>query len=321
MLLKLRTIARRILGRRGTFMLRNTLATILAPLLPCSDDYGKEKGITAIMITYNDPDWIEPAILSIKDVVNEYVVVDSSTDETPQIIERIREEHGLSIKLYRMHPGNLSETRNFALKHTNYKWVLIWDSDFVANDNIKLLREIIETIDRCSHYLIYFPLILLCVDFKHLCPNIYHVEHWLYTWSPKLRYARIGVHDSLIAPAYMYKAMYIDKPLGFHITFRHPYRIAVKRLAWKKPWTDEYLAKGLTYEDIAKIKAKELYGTDKLECIGMRFLMNELKQCPEYDESKYGPLPSILKPYIKRYEKLLKELADECKDYLCSEST
>ena len=43
-----------------------------------------------MVITYNEEDWIEPSILSIKDLVDEYVIMDSSTDRTPDIIERVK---------------------------------------------------------------------------------------------------------------------------------------------------------------------------------------------------------------------------------------
>jgi glycosyltransferase involved in cell wall biosynthesis len=60
-----------------------------------------------MVITYNEEDWIEPSILSIKDLVDEYIVMDSSTDKTPEIVERVKSEHGLNIKLRRIPPGNI----------------------------------------------------------------------------------------------------------------------------------------------------------------------------------------------------------------------
>jgi cellulose synthase/poly-beta-1,6-N-acetylglucosamine synthase-like glycosyltransferase len=98
-ILNLRAIARRILGRRGTFLLRNTVSEIAFRIGYYEDPRSRPQGISAMVITYNEEDWIEPSILSIKDLVDEYVIMDSSTDRTPDIIERVKSEHGLNIRL------------------------------------------------------------------------------------------------------------------------------------------------------------------------------------------------------------------------------
>ncbi|MCX8199224.1 MAG: hypothetical protein N3E36_04240, partial [Sulfolobales archaeon] len=70
-------LVRRILGRRGVFLLRNIVSglTYYAGLYEYADSTGRGNGISALMCTYNEEDWVEAAVLSVKDLVDEYVAV------------------------------------------------------------------------------------------------------------------------------------------------------------------------------------------------------------------------------------------------------
>ena len=295
---------RKILGRRGTFLLRNIISTIAfhLHLIPPATSTSKKKCISAMTLTCNDPDWLEPSLLSIKDLVDEYVVIDSSTDETPEILKKLRDKYNLNMKIIYLPPGNLVKARNLGLQNVSCKWVLIWDSDFVAKPEMgTVIKSLLKNLDEKYYYLIYWPMIRICGDLFHVSTNPYHIEHWLYTWSPKLKYTKINKHDTLIAPITMYKAILINKPLGVHIYVRTPKRIAIKYLTWKKPWTQKLLNKGYSLEEIAKMKAKEMFGTEDLEEVGRILLKNTSKtKVKPYDEKLFGPYPEILKHYANR---------------------
>lgn len=298
-----RVFVRKILGRKGTFFLRNVLSHIFikSGFVEPANKVSKANGISAMVLTCNDPDWIEPALLSIKDLVDEYVVIDSSTDETPEIIMGVKEMYGLNLRMYRTPPGDVVKARNLGLRKANYKWILIWDSDFIAKPEIaREIKKLIYGLDSKYYYLVYWPMIKLCGDLFHLCREIFHVEHWLYTWSPKLKYRRLGMHDSLIAPLTMYKAVTINKPLGYHlVTVRNPVKIAIKRLTWKQRDAEELLKQGLSIEEVAKKKARKLYNTDDLEELGRMFIAESISNLPCYDKEIFGDYPYILKKYVK----------------------
>lgn len=304
LLKKLRVFARRLLGRKGTFLLRNTISTLFVDLglVEKASSIGKDDCVSAMVLTYNDPDWLEPSILSVKDLVYEYVVVDSSTDETPKILMELRDTYNLNMRIVRLPPGDLVKARNTGLNNVSCRWVLIWDADFIAKPELVTeIKRLIAQLDNKYYYLVYWPMIKICGDLFHVCRDVYHIEHWLYTWSPKLRYEEIDGHDSLIAPLTMYRAIMISKPLGYHIVdVRNPKRIAIKHLVWKKPWLREYLAKGYSIEEVAKLKAREIYGTDDLEEIGRRIMRKEAEKLPVYDKSVFGDYPEILKRYVRK---------------------
>jgi glycosyltransferase involved in cell wall biosynthesis len=294
LILSLRAIARRILGRRGTFLLRNMVSEIAFRIGYYEDPRSRPQGISAMVITYNEEDWIEPSILSIKDLVDEYIVMDSSTDKTPEIVERVKNEHGLNIKLRRIPPGNIVATRNEALKNSSYRWILVWDGDFVLyDDKAKIVRNLIQNLDPRKHYLVYWPMIQLCGDLHHLCGNYIHIEHWLYTWSSRTRYAYIGARDSLIAPLRLYKPIIITEPLGLHIQARKPKRTAIKHLWYKHR---EYFEKNREDpEKIAREIALNTFGTEDLNEIGKRLIKDIVVNLQEYK----GPYPGVLLRYLK----------------------
>jgi len=303
--LSLRIYVRKILGRKGTFFLRNVLSTITIGLrlIETADKLDKKEGITAMVCTYNDPDWIEPSLVSIKDLVNEYLVIDSSTDETPDIIKSVGETYGLNIRLYRIPPGDLVAARNLVLEKTSYKWILHWDIDFVAKPElIDFIKNLLNELNPKYYYLIYWPHIQFCGDLSHLCNQVYHVEHWLFTWSPKLYYKWLGRYDSLIAPIYMYKAIYIDKPLSLHLrSVRNPVRLAFKHLWWRfREEFNKLAGRNIDLMEYARKKALEVYNTDDLEELGKRLIEKQVSTLKEYDTRVYGEYPKILLDYLRK---------------------
>jgi hypothetical protein len=86
----------------------------------------------------------------------------------------------------------------------------------------KYIRGFIEGLDKRRYYLVYWPLILLCGDLRHVCSEVYHIEHWLFTYSSRLTYKYLTIQgkpfEHLITPLTLYKAAMINKPMGLHLT-------------------------------------------------------------------------------------------------------
>ncbi len=301
-------LLRRALGRRWVFLLRDVFSGLAyrTGLYEYADSTGREEGISALMITYNEEDWVEPAILSAKDLVDEYVVVDSSSDKTPVIIGELAEAHGLRVKLFRMPPGDIAAAKMVALKNSSYKWLMQMDADIVFYERVvKVVRELIKGLDSRRHYLIYWKYLLLCGDIYHVCSsNPYHVEHWLFTYSSKLTYKYLdygGTYfETLIAPLKLYKPILIDEVLGVHLTgVRRPEKLALKhiRLKHRRELLEE-IGKGLSIDEALAKVAKQAHGVDDLRELGEKLLREAVEKLPKYDEEKYGPLPKALIEYL-----------------------
>jgi len=299
---RLWVLGRRLLGRRGTFLLRNFLAELNFVFGSYEDPRSRPFGVSAMVYTYNEEDWVVEALLSAKELVDEYVVVDSSTDRTPELVMKLRDE-GLNIRLYRIPPGDLVSARTLAIKEAKYRWILYLDADFIFYDWApKYLRKYIEGLDERKHYLIYWPWIGICGDLRHKCgEGAYHIEHWLFTYSSKLKYKYLYVGktpmETLIASLKLYKVLYIDKPLGLHLGgVRRPSRLAIKHLWWM--FRDEYqkeISRGVNPEEFFKRKAKEAYGIEDLEEVGRRLISDIIKSLPTYD----GEYSTLLLKFLK----------------------
>ena len=59
----------------------------------------RENGISVRITVKNEAEWIELNLISIKDFADEIVIVDASTDETPEIIEKVASRYDLNLKL------------------------------------------------------------------------------------------------------------------------------------------------------------------------------------------------------------------------------
>jgi len=299
---RLWVFGRRLLGRWGTYLLRNFLAELNFMLGNYEDPRSRPFGVSAMVCTYNEEDWVVEALLSAKELVDEYVVVDSSTDRTPELVMMLRDD-GLNIRLYRVPPGDLSTARALAIRKSKYRWILHLDADFIFYDWApKYLRKFIEELNEKKHYLIYWLWIILCGDLRHKCSEkAYHIEHWLFTYSNTLNYKDLMINgkpsDHLIAPLRLYKVIYINKVLGLHLGgIRKPLRLAVKHLWWM--FRDEYqreVTSGVNPEEFFRRKAKEVYSTDDLEEVGKKLINEMVKSLPLYN----GEYPSLLLKYLR----------------------
>lgn len=99
--------------------------------------YNKVMKISACIITYNEEDRIEGALESLKDVVDEIIVVDAcSTDRTPQILQ----SH--NVKFFQRKWEGYSSQKNFAISQASYPWILSIDAD--ERLSAELRKEILQ---------------------------------------------------------------------------------------------------------------------------------------------------------------------------------
>jgi glycosyltransferase involved in cell wall biosynthesis len=91
-----------------------------------------DRSIIVIMPLYNGAHWVEEAIRSVLAQTlqpNEFIVVDDgSTDNGPEIVERLAAKHPL-IRLMRKANGGQSAARNFAVRHSTSAFIALIDQD------------------------------------------------------------------------------------------------------------------------------------------------------------------------------------------------
>ncbi len=181
--------------------------------------------LSVAMIVKDEEHNIRRALESVKEVVDEIVVVDTgSKDRTPQIVKEYTD------KLY-FHEwrNDLSEARNFSLQFPTCEWVLILDADEEASREFReKIRDFLEKLPQDVNT-VYVPILsYLDWDFKRTeiasvprifrngtvhFENIVHEQpvykpkvvhapfmllHYGYIWSRKLRKQKYERNASLI---------------------------------------------------------------------------------------------------------------------------
>jgi tetratricopeptide (TPR) repeat protein len=106
--------------------------------------------LSLCMIVKNEQRWLEGCLDSVKELVDEMIIVDTgSGDNTIEIARRF------GAKVFD-HPwsGDFSEARNLSLGYATGDWVLVLDADEkIAQGDAKLIRHLMET-SRVDGYLL-----------------------------------------------------------------------------------------------------------------------------------------------------------------------
>ena len=103
-----------------------------------------KKSISLCMIVKNEEEFLAQCLESVKDLVDEMIIVDTgSTDRTVEIAK----SYGAEMYYFEWN-GSFSEARNFGLSHATCEWVLQLDADEVLEKaDIPILKSVIETKD------------------------------------------------------------------------------------------------------------------------------------------------------------------------------
>ncbi len=109
--------------------------------------------ITLLIPTKNEAERIAKCILSVKELANEIIVVDSySTDDTVNIAE------SLGAKVIKREFDNYSSQKNWAITQTSNDWILLLDADEYLTDELhQEIDDLIksENLEKSNAYWIY----------------------------------------------------------------------------------------------------------------------------------------------------------------------
>jgi glycosyltransferase involved in cell wall biosynthesis len=105
--------------------------------------------ITALLITFNEEEFIRDYISSM-DFVDELIIVDSfSTDKTSDIIKEFPH-----VKLYQRKFDDFSSQKNYAIEKALNDWIIFFDADEVITKSLK--AEIIKTVSNETEEVAYW---------------------------------------------------------------------------------------------------------------------------------------------------------------------
>jgi len=98
--------------------------------------------ISLCMITKNEEKYLERCLNSVKDLVDETIIVDTgSTDKTKEMAKKFK------AKVFDFRwTDDFSEARNESLKHATKDWILVLDADeIIDKDDLSKIKEIVES--------------------------------------------------------------------------------------------------------------------------------------------------------------------------------
>jgi glycosyltransferase involved in cell wall biosynthesis len=98
-----------------------------------------EKGISLCMIIKNEEKMLEDCLNSVKDIVDEIIIVDTgSEDKSKEIAKKFTDK----VFDYKWN-NNFSDARNFSLSFATKEWILILDADErISNKDNKKIKEL-----------------------------------------------------------------------------------------------------------------------------------------------------------------------------------
>jgi glycosyltransferase involved in cell wall biosynthesis len=300
-----------------------------APRLGLVDSpLARPQGISAYVRVKNEEDWIEPSLLSVQAAVDELVVVDNgSTDRTPSILARLQHTLGPKMQVYAQPQLDHVALSNFALARTRYRWVLRWDGDFVAHTTgpqaMAHLRTRLLGLPQHRHYHVHLMCAELLGDLWHQHRG-YEVRNdpFVSTFARHLRFVRVSrrvPQSRLVGLATLLRtdphAVYtfhfegIKVPLycrvliwpeiyHFHVHIDSDLRMYL-RDCWND-WMEHpaIQARYRSLEDYALDRARRLLGVQTLADAGREFMRRVCQELVRYDETRWGPLPELLQPYL-----------------------
>lgn len=269
----------------------------------------REDGISAIIPTKNE-EWIEPSLRSLKHFADEVVVVDSSTDDTPNVIKRVAAEEELNLRLIRykenvnsiMSQGDTQvEKLNIALQNTHYKWISKWHPDFIARTsgelNIVHLREKILNLNNGRYFQVFPSILRLGLDLFHFAGVSTNEAHQ-FTYSPKLVFKNKGKWQPLIVPRF-YKSVRVKEIFIFHLTFVKSAEYLLCR-RFRTDWRElnDY-DRFPTLQEYTKYRVEKDWDIKDMKEVAAYNLMELCKSMAPYDKNRFGEYPKVLKDYLK----------------------
>jgi len=293
-------------------MARETLSLLpLVGLVPPSASL-RQNGISLMMRIKNE-EWIDLSLRSVKDFADEIVVVDTSTDDTPDIIRKVADEEQLNLKLIEYEERTKSvlstgetytEQSNIAMQNTSYRWLFKWDGDLIARTSgdldIATLRERILNLNSKKYHVVFLAYANLDCDLFHTTDESFapSSESHLFTYSPRISFMDRGRFEEIRLPLY-YKPVVISDIYIFHLR-----RVkSAPQLLYRRFWTDwretgDY-AEFPNLQDYVKYRIRSDWGIEEMDRAARLNLQELCRRLVPYDEEKYGGYPELLKTEVE----------------------
>ena len=248
-------------------------------------------GVSANIITRNDP-WFLESLLSVIDMVDEIIIVDSSTDFYSSYNRNIVTKLKNKKINYFQEELNIKEAREMAKSKSTKEIIFHWDADMVTTvegkDFIKDLLGKLKSYN--GKFVFYFPIVTFFMNFSTVISNYYHLEGWIYSnsnkdfYKPRFEEKDKGTMVEGFSPPLYFRKLNHKGPLALHLSLMMPEeKLFQKRL--QKLWMNPEFKR--QYSNFEDMKNKCSQSID----LGLEY------EKEIYDDSKFGKIPLCLERF------------------------
>lgn len=286
----------------------------------------RPEGISAIVRVRGEEEWLEPAVLSIRDFADEIVILDNGASPTARAaIERVQSKLGERLVRVDCPLLDIFEVSNLGLARARYRFVVRWDADFVGHTdgpgNLGELRHHLLGLDRRRYFAVRLPAAEVAGDLRHQFPDC-RIRHdgLAHTASTRTRFVRVRREtptaslaiaervlrdrprlafalESLALPRY-YAVLNWPRIAYFHVHVKPAAHLLLRHfwLEWlAEPDTGRYPS----LESYALHQARVRWGIDDPEAAAAHLMRQLWAGLVPFDESLCGPYPELLRGHVE----------------------
>lgn len=297
----------------GVYLARICVGNLFWPLGAISKSH-RENGISVIMRTRNDEEWLDLSLLSIKEFADEIIIIDrSSTNSTSKIVNSLVEKNFENITFIDCRESPLvspdstqvlTKDRNEGLKRTHFRNIVLWGPDVVAKTSekhdIRELRSRILNLNPKIPYVVFLPLVNLDGDLFHQQKNVkISDEARCATYSHSIRFINTGRLEVFHIPLY-FKPIHVNEIHAFHLNTVK----SAKRLLFRHFWSDwNELGDNVKFpnlDDYIKYRIKKDWGINNFDDAAKYYVRCLCKSLVPYNKQKFGNYPDLLRDTLRR---------------------
>jgi hypothetical protein len=298
----------------------------LAPLLGLAPrPEARPNGISAIVRVSGEASWIKPCLRSIHDAADEILVFDhGAAPGVRQVLEGLRLEAGGRLTIEQCPAADFFSMSNLALERARFRWVIRWDSDFVAHtsgpEDIAHLRRHLLGLDPRCYYTVEVPAAEVAGDLRHQFPDCrVRRDGQAHTAAPQARYVRhaqdlplsaLSFPDRILRPEPRYRIaiealrtppyyrrLHWDRVCYLHVDVKRADQL-LRRHFWLSWLREANLARYATLDAYVLAQVRAHWGAADLEEAAATYMARYCEGLVPYDPAASGPYPAMLREFL-----------------------
>jgi hypothetical protein len=284
-------------------------------------------GISAIVRVRGEEEWLEPALLSVRDFADEIVVLDNGASASARdALDRLGPILGGRLVRIACPRLDLFEVSNLGLERARFRFIVRWDADFIGHtdgpSDLAQLRRYLLALDSRRYFAVTLPAAEVAGDLRHQFPDrrLRH-DGQAHTAAPPARFVRITrdtatdaltvgdrplrerprvklALEALALPPY-YAVQRWPHIAYFHVHVK-PARHLLLRHFWLEWLAEPDTTRYPTLESYALEQARVRWGIADRDAAAAHLVRRLCAGLVPFDEATCGPYPALLRPYLGR---------------------